>query len=516
MKAHWTFYLLAMMTTAVSCLTGCMRLQHDDSAPVQATFVNPILGGDFPDPTIVRVDSDYYMTHSSFNYQPGLAVWHSRDLVHWEAVSFALDRYLGSIWAPDLSRHNGKFRIYFTVDSVGQSFATWMVEAERAEGPWSPPVRLETGGAIDPCHVVDVATGQQWLYMSGGRRVALSADGTRTTGPLEKIYDGWPIPDDWVCEGFALEGPKVRRIGVYYYLLNAEGGTAGPPTAHMEVVARSRSLEGPWQNAPHNPLVHTYSAAETWWCKGHSSLVDTPDGEWWLVSHAYRKGYVGLGRQTILEPVCFDDDGWPVAPKGADVDQPIRVPMPGVSDKVTTARLARLPEFRIGLDWRFYKTCEPARIVSNQDGRLTLRGRGGSPADAAPLLFIAGEKAYECQVKATLRGDVRVGLIGFYDEHFYAGIGYDVHSRFSWRRAEERGRRMVEGPTTIWLRLRNEDQILTGYYSEDGHHWQKQSWAYEVSGYNHNTAGGFQSLLPGLVAMGDGEVDFEEFEFRVL
>lgn len=489
---------------------SCIRAAQGD----QGAYTNPILAGDFPDPTIVRIDSDYYMTHSSFNYLPGLVVLHSRDLVNWEPVGCALDRYLGAVWAPDISYYDGKIWIYFTVDSIGFPYTTWMVCAESPEGPWSKPLRLETGGSIDPCHVVDVETGERWLYMSGGRRIALNLEGTETIGKLEKIYDGWTIPEDWTYEGFALEGPKLRRIGDYYYWLNAEGGTAGPPTAHMAVVARSKSLKGPWDNAPENPLVHTYSSDEKWWCKGHSSFIDTPEGDWWLVSHAYRKGFVGLGRQTILEPVFFDEDGWPIAPVGANVDQPIALPIGNRMENEPKNRLAHLSDFRIGMDWRFYKEFEQDRVLNNEKGKLTLKAKGTTPTDASPLLFVAGDDAYEYQVKATLKGDVRVGLVNFYNERFFAGIGYDVHSRFSWRRAEERARRMIEGPSSIWLRLRNQDQILTGYYSEDGIHWEKQTWGYEVSGYNHNTAGEFQSLLPGLVAIGDGEVTFENLKYR--
>ena len=476
-----------------------------------ATYTNPILGGDYPDPTIVRVDSDYYMTHSSFNYQPGLAVLHSRDLVHWQPISCALTTYLGSVWAPDISYHDNRYWIYFTVDTIGKPYATWMVQAEHPEGPWSQPVRLETGGSIDPCFVEDVETGKRWLYLSGGRRIALSDDGTYAVGDVEHVYDGWPIPNDWIYEGFALEGPKVKHVGDYYYWLNAQGGTAGPPTAHMEVVARSKSLDGPWENAPCNPLVHTYSRKETWWCRGHASLIDTPSGDWWLVSHAYEKNYVGLGRQTILEPIVWNNEGWPVAPTGAASDQPISCP-PG-SD-ITSER--RLQDWNIGTDWRFYKQYDPQRIVNNSNGSLTLHGHGTSPADASPLLMIAGCHDYELQLKAELQGDVSVGLVGFYNERFYAGIGYDTKSRFSWRRGTVRARSMMEGPSTIWLRLRNEEQILTGYYSTDGKDWEKQTWGYEISGYNHNTAGEFQSLLPGIVVIGQGQATLKDFSFKKL
>ena len=521
-----------MKIIAYLCSAFAAWLLMACTAPQQeatGTFLNPILAGDYPDPTVVRVDSDYYMTHSSFCYMPGLTVLHSRDLVHWEPLGAALNEYLGAVWAPDISYCNGRYWIYFTVDSsvlgIGEHpYATWMVSAERPEGPWSKPVKLETGHWIDPCHVADAASGERWLFLSGGYRIRLNAEGDATVGELEKVYDGWPIPEGWTYEGFALEGPKVRRVGDWWYMLSAEGGTAGPPTAHMAVVARAAQLEGPWQDMPRNPLVHTYGWDETWWCRGHASLIDTPSGAWWLVSHGYLKDYVGLGRQTLLEPITWDAAGWPVAPLGAGIDQPIKSPDTGTAVQPretetptceTQERSRRLGEWRIGEDWRFYKAYDTARIVNRHDGALTLRARGTTPADGSPLLCIAGSETYEMQVKVTLRGDVQAGLLGFYDERFYAGIGYDRQGRFSWRRGAARARSDMEGPATIWLRLRNEHQILTGWYSTDGEHWDRQTWGYEVSGYNHNTAGGFMSLLPGIVVTGEGEATFEELKILI-
>ena len=188
------------------------------------TYTNPILGGDYPDPTIMREGSDYYMTHSAFDYQPGLTVWHSRDLVNWEPISYALKTYLGSVWAPDICKYQDKYYIYFTVARNPRS--NYVVWANSPYGPWSDPIDLHVGN-IDPCHVVG-EDGSRWLFMSGGKRVRLSDDGLSIVrGTEEVVYKGWPIPADWITEGFALEGPKLRRIGKYYYYMNAEGGTWG-------------------------------------------------------------------------------------------------------------------------------------------------------------------------------------------------------------------------------------------------------------------------------------------------
>ena len=474
-----------------------------------STFTNPILGGDYPDPTIVRDGEDYYMTHSAFNYVPELTVFHSRDLVNWEPVSFALSEHLGSVWAPDICKHDGKYYIYFTVSQGNDDFSNYVVYANSPEGPWSQPIDLQVGRWIDPCHVVDEETGERWLFLSGGHRIRLAEDGLSTIGKLEKVYDGWPIPQDWTVEGFALEGPKMKKIGEYYYLLSAQGGTAGPATTHMTIVARSKSVDGPWENAPHNPLLHTYDASEHWWSKGHGSLIDTPDGRWWIVYHAYEKGFLTLGRQTLLEPVQLTADGWLEAPTGKQANQPLPTPF-GQTDEPPHRPLNR---FRVGLEWKFYQQYEPARFRTGTD-TLYLRAQGDNPAHSSPILFVTGAHCYEMSVKIECAPDAVGGLILYYNDRFYLGTGYGRQGKYRWRRGKQRNTGKPDTSKAIWLKLRNEHHVVTGYYSYDGQHWTKEQWGMEASGYHHNMLDDFQSLLPGLFAYGEGEVRFTEFSYR--
>jgi xylan 1,4-beta-xylosidase len=120
----------------------------------------------------------------------------------------------------------------------------------------------------------------------------------------------------------------LLRHGDYFYLVTAVGGTAGPPTGHMVIAARSKSIHGPWEHCPHNPIVRTTSAAEPWWSRGHASLVEGPGGDWWMIYHAYENGFRTLGRQALLEPIEWTDDGWFRA-KGGDLSRPMRKPAGG-------------------------------------------------------------------------------------------------------------------------------------------------------------------------------------------
>ena len=460
----------------------------------RATFTNPILGGDYPDPTVMRDGDDYYMTHSAFDYVPGLTVFHSRDLVHWEPISSALNTFLGSVWAPDICKYKDKYYIYFTVayptDAVRakanrglkpSSRMNFVVTADSPYGPWSEPVDLGVAN-IDPCHVVG-EDGQRWLFLSAGKRAKLTPDGLHVVpGTEEVVYPGWKYPEEWFTEGMCLEGPKLRKIGDYYYYLNAEGGTAGPPTSHMVVVARSKSINGPWEDSPYNPLIHTYANGNRWWNRGHGSLIDTPDGRWYCVYHAYENGFTDLGRQTLLEPLELTSDGWfrPVIRDSeglsADPTGPIEVPIPIPPTGGITKPASVLSPFGGvgGGSWKFYRAYEPERIEQIPDG-IRVLAKGTLPGNSSPLMFVAGEHRYEIEAEIELSdADTRAGLVLYYDSVFHMGTAFDGHRRYRYRKGGQSGGDMhPQGDTRrMWLRLRNDNHVVTGSYSYDGKRWQ--------------------------------------------
>lgn len=476
------------------------------------TFLNPIMSGDHPDPSVLRDGDDYYMTFSSFDAYPGLVVWHSRDLVNWQPIGPALFRNVGAVWAPDLVKHKGRYYIYFP--GIGPYRSTYVVWADSIRGPWSEPIDLHIP-LIDPGHAVD-ANGTRYLFLSGGNLVALADDGLSTVGAPRKVYGGWTFPEDWIVEGFAQEGPKILRRGEYYYMVLAEGGTAGPPTGHMIVAARARSLEGPWENSPHNPIVRTTSADEPWWSRGHGTLVEGPDGRWWIVYHAYEKGFLTLGRQTLLEPVEWTADGWfRVTPR--DLTRPIAMPAPtagphGVafSDDFSTSRM--------GTQWSFYKGSVTDRDrYRYEPGTLVLKARGKGPADASPLSFVVGDQAYEVSVEIEGDPGTTAGLLLFYSSRLYAGLGFSASSFFmhSYGLDRQQGK-PPDVNRHLWIRLTNDRHILTMHYSTDGTTWRKYDRGMELSGYHHNVAYEFLSLRPALYAAGEGEVRFRHLTYRAL
>lgn len=477
----------------------------------QSTYLNPVLGGDYPDPTIMREGDNYYMTHSAFDYQPGLTVFHSKDLVHWTPISFALKEYLGSVWAPDICKYKDKYYIYFTVahPTGRKNFVTY---ASSPYGPWSDPIDLKIGN-IDPCHAVG-EDGSRWIFMSAGKRVRLTDDGLAIVpGTEEIVYQGWEYPEEWLTEGLCLEGPKMKKIGKYFYYLNAEGGTSGPPTSHMITVARSKSINGPWENSPYNPLVHTYNNSDRWWSKGHGSLIDTPDGKWMVVYHSYENGFYNLGRQTLMEPVVFTEDGWIKCVDTTDIEKPIEAPL-NIVDK-DFDRYANLNKFRVGYEWKFYKSFQPERVLAN-NGNLILKAKGTDPGSSAPMMFVAGIHAYEIEAEIELRGNVTAGLVLYYNSQFFMGTGFNKENRTRYRKGEGRRGGRHDNVNRMWIRIKNDNHVVTGEFSYDGKKWERETWGMDISGYHHNTLYEFQSVLPGLFAFGNGEAEFRNFRFTPL
>ncbi len=479
------------------------------------TFLNPILAGDRPDPSVLKLGADYYMVHSSFHNVPGLLIWHSRDLVNWEPVGPALNRHVGDVWAPDLVHHQGRFYVYFP--ALGANRLTNMVVwADDIRGPWSDPVDLNVGN-IDPGHAVG-PDGKRHLFFSSGFMAPLSADGLSIAGPAKKVYDGWKYPEHWEVETFAQEGPKILRRGEYYYMVLAEGGTAGPATSHMVIMARSKTLEGPWENSPYNPVVRTQAATEKWWSRGHATLVEGPDGkQWYLVYHAYEKDYYNLGRHTLLEPVEWTADGW-VKASGYDVARPIAMPKGGAPVRHGVPLSDDFSTNKIGPQWTFFRPGGPvAENHRYENGALVLKAAGTSPKDANPLMFICGDQAYEIEVEIERDDTATGGLMLFYSERLFAGLGFSATNMLEYIKGDistfDKPARMGR---RSFVRLRNNHHVVTVWHSPDGEHWTKHWMQFEVSGYHHNVAGGFLSLRPALLAAGSGEVRFKNFKYRAL
>ena len=502
MKKH--IFLLFIVTVGI--IFSCSAQKLSTTTIMNQDSQEPILGGDYPDPSVVRVGKDYYMTHSSFEYYPGLLIWHSTDLIHWERVAHALNKYVGSVWAPDLIKYGDKYFIYFPAGKKN-----WVVTAPAPEGPWSDPIDLKLTGYIDPGHVVD-AEGNRYLYLSKGYTVKLSKDGLSTIGEPVYSYGGWEFPKEWSTECFCLESPKSTVKDGYFYQTVAEGGTAGPATSHMVVSSRSKSPFGPWENSPYNPILHTENRNQRWWSQGHGTLVDDIKGNWWMVYHGYEKGFHTLGRQTLMLPIDWTADYWFKVPANSHPE--IQKPA-GLASKNGTGLSDDFSGKELGLQWQFFKKYNQNRTALT-NGNLELQAEGKSFEDSAPLLVNSADRKYEVQVEYTLEDGATAGLCLFYNEQGNLRISVDSNQFAIYNQQNAKIREPNKQGNHGFLRILNDENEISFYYGTDGKTWHKLERTIDATGFNHNVFGGFMSLRAGLFAFGKGKVKFKNFTYKKL
>lgn len=305
------------------------------------TFQNPLLSGFYPDPSICRVGEDYYMVTSSFVYYPGVPIFHSRDMIHWEQIGHGIERpdqldykncetSLG-LWAPTIRYHKGTFYIINTFVSGGREDKrdNYIITAKDPAGPWSNPVFIKGADGIDPSLFFD-DDGSMWYtgnficpeaLFEGHHGIYLCELDSETfqfKGERHILWDGSQSRNKW------LEAPHIYKKDGYYYLLVAEGGTF---VNHSVMMARCRTIDGTYEICPRNPIVthrHLPPLSDIS-VTGHADIIDTPGGEWWMVLLAVRPYmsnshitttddcghfHYNLGRETFLAPVIWDNDGW--------------------------------------------------------------------------------------------------------------------------------------------------------------------------------------------------------------
>jgi xylan 1,4-beta-xylosidase len=285
----------------------------------------------------------------------------------------------------------------------------------------------------------------------------------------------------------------------------------------MVIAARSRSIHGPWENCPHNPVVRTWSRDEKWWSRGHATLIDGPDGKWWMVYHGYENGYWTLGRQALLDPIEWTDDGWFVA-RGGDLSQPIPKPNGGDAVPHYIALSDDFGDDKLGTQWSFYDPAPGDRArLSFSNGCLQVEGKGTAPANCSPLSFIVGDIAYEVEVDLEIGGGACGGLLLFYNRRLYCGVGVDERGLVMHRYGLERRVAGLPFATRrLCLRVKNDHHIVTCHYRPRGGAWTRFPVQMEVSGYHHNVAYDFLSLRPALYAAGSGPTRFRQLIYRAL
>lgn len=484
-------------------------------------YRNPIIAGDLADPSVIREGEDFYMIHGK-GLRHAIIVWHSRDLVNWQPIGKVPLGVDGGAWAPDLALVDGRYYIYVTIPSLrpdgSRAFKNWAYWAEEITGPWSEPIDLEIDGLIDPGHLV-TPEGKRYLFMEKTAVYQLAPDGLSTVGPaIQDVYDGWEYPEEWDVECWCLESPKLLHRDGYYYVVSALGGTKGPATAHMAAVERSRDPLGPYVDSPYNPLIHTFSIDEQWWAQGHATLVEHHDGTWWAMFHGIDHTRKNLGRQTLLLPVDWTDDGWPVIQAGARAGDLLAKP----SGENVGHGLVRSDDFsdrEWGYQWAFEEAHR--KHLTRGAGALRIRTMGDSRTSGIELNIRPGNHSFEIRAEIEIMGDAQGGLMAG-----QSGVGLakgppNLHPAESFDPAEfpwtptywQNGssvrvrRKEMDGwpQNSMHLRVVNHRSHVSIWGSEDGENWKKFARSF------YDESGGVR-----LFAFGEGEVIFRDFRYRGL
>lgn len=325
-------------------------------ASIQAqSFTNPILAGFYPDPSICKAGKDYYIVNSSFAYFPGLPIFHSTDLLNWQQIGSALDRpeqlnldgvgVSRGLFAPTIRFHDGLFYILCTLVDKGGNF---IITAKDPKGPWSNPTFLPEVRGIDPS--IDFIGDKAYVsYNSDPPENKSLYSGHRTIRMYEFDYKNLKVigqekllvngGTDITKNPIWIEGPHLYKIGDYYYLMCAEGGTG---YNHSEVIFRTKSLEEPFVSYQNNPILtqRQLDTARTnpITTTGHADLVEDADGKWWAVflgCRPYEGDFYNTGRETFMAPVEWTD-GWPKINPGSEKVQyktPINATLKKAKDK---------------------------------------------------------------------------------------------------------------------------------------------------------------------------------------
>jgi xylan 1,4-beta-xylosidase len=381
------------------------------------TFMNPILPGAHPDPSICRVGDDYYIVNSTFEYFPGLPIHHSKDLVNWQLVGHGLHRedqctgemnlvdvqQNGGIHAPTIRYHDGTFyiittNVYSPADrNQPTKFINFIITAENIEGPWSEPHIIEGAPGIDP----DIFFDDDGKVYYVGTHVPGKPDenGIGEIWVQELDLQGWKLAGErysvWqgACGGCCVEGPHMYKVDGIYYLMVAEGGTSHN---HAVMIAASENISGPFESNPRNPILTSRHLSLDNWINstGHADLVELSDGRWYMVCLGVRNDIdrrSNMGRETHLIPVIWEpitvrwqqvsENRWepvefmfPVcAPQTGRVERYTSLPFPDKPQYLSDAFSDHFDTPDLDLQWNFRRVpMENTYSLADRDGYFRL------------------------------------------------------------------------------------------------------------------------------------------------
>jgi alpha-N-arabinofuranosidase len=515
------------------------------------TFKNPILPGFYPDPSICRVGNDYYLVTSSFEYFPGVPIFHSKDLVNWCQIGHVLDRpsqlnldetpCSKGIYAPTIRYHKGLFYLIttFVVSKTGAR-KNFYVTATDPKGPWSDPYWLDDAPGIDPSLFFDddgkvyfmanriPPNGQQYEKHMEIYLQQLDLDTKQLIGPKISLWDGA------LKQIHAQEAPHIYKIRGMYYLIIAEGGTG---FTHSVTIARSDELTGPYEVCKTNPiLTHRHLGRDAPIVNvGHADIVQTQTGEWWMVclgSRPYGGEFSNLGRETFLVPFIWED-GWPVVNPGKGIiEEEMTRP------NLTLQRWSSLPTCdhfdskKLNDQWNFMRTPrDQIYSLTERAGHLRLKVRSQVITEEVNPSFIGRRQQHvDFAVRTVMDFDPEAnsesaGLVLLQNCDFQIRMEYTRMND----RAVIRLLKRVAGEDQTWsiqevetkrmfLKIEVYGQSYNFYYALEPEEWHVLYENVDGRILSTEVAGGFTGSYIGMYASSNGResqnvADFDYFEY---
>lgn len=506
-------------------------------------YINPVNAGFYPDPSIVRVEDDYYMVHSSFSYYPGIPIFHSTDLVNWQQIGHVLDRpsqlpvdSLGlsrGIFAPTIEYHDGTFYVLSTLVDAGGNF---MVTTDDPAGDWSDLKWLDNVGGIDPSIYFD-DDGTEYVLNNdapegeplyeGHRAVWIreyDVENNKSIGEPTVIINGGV---DITQEPIWIEGPHIMKVNGEYILHAAEGGT-GPN--HSQVVLKGDHPLGPFTPYENNPiLTQRHVSPDREFAVeyvGHADMVETEKGEWWAVFlgvRPYDGTHFNTGRETFLLPVTWEDS-WPVILEG-DETVPVKLTRPDLPKAVAPeppqhGNFTYTDDFDSGELADYWIMIRPPHEEwwnLTEDGLLNIEARPEKISGLGNPSFI-GRRQQHAYASATTKmsyspekqGDY-AGLVAFQGEQYYYMLGVTLNEEgqkeIFLEKSEGDDKSIVTSDTLentpdneFYLRITARGAEYDFSYATEENNWKQLYEGADGTILSTNKAGGFVGTVFGMYA----------------
>jgi xylan 1,4-beta-xylosidase len=482
----------------VFCLSACLLvLSLVGTAQRRATYTNPAVAGDYPDPSVTRVGRDFWAATTSSEWGPEFPLLHSRDLVNWELVGTVFRHppawASGSFWAPEISQDGGRFFVYYAARKKNGPMCVAVATAAQPAGPYTDhgPLICQDVGSIDPFPVPDENGHRYLLWKEDGNSVskptpiwaqALSADGTRLVGARRELIHNtqrWE-KHPTLPYGDLVEGPSVVRRNGWFYLFYSGNFCCGRECNYALGVARARHLLGPWEKNPANPIL---ASNDTWKCPGHGTVIADGRGRYFLMYHAYSPfDFVYVGRQALIDEVKWQNDDWPSINDGRGPSGSAASPFGAIERHAEYSFFDNFTTSQLRPGWQWPQANEPiVHIEPARRGWLVLAPTDAHATDQigavlARSMTTGGFSATTIVDTSNLKHGAVAGLSAYGDGENALGVSVGDGRVMLWRREKNEARNVVsiDAPRALLLYLRmivSQGHLYRFAVSADGHNW---------------------------------------------